>query len=129
MLLHLDDFPVLRGEVRVAFLQHEDDVLRRLDRCWKPDPGSGSNGDIAPVKRNDVLPFAYLAELARRLFTRVSRPLTVAGHHLDAALVPVRVHAAGRSARLLSYHAQASEGKVGLHCLPLVSGDPAHDSS
>jgi len=40
------------------------------------------------------------------------------------ALVPARVHAAGRGAWLLPYHAQANEGK-GLHYLPLVPGDPA----
>jgi len=114
---------ILFTAVRVAFLQHEEDVLWRLDRCWKPHPGSGSTGEIAPVKRNDVRPFVNLAELARRLFIHVSRPLTVAGHHLDAALIPARDHAAGRG--LLSYHAQANEGKVGLHCLLLVSGDPA----
>jgi len=42
MLLHLDDFLVLRGEVRVAFLQHVEDVLRRHDRRWEPNPSCPS---------------------------------------------------------------------------------------
>jgi len=45
---------------------------------------------------------------------QVSQPLDVAGHHLDAALVPARVHAAGRGAWLLPYHAQANDGSPAL---------------
>jgi len=121
MLLYPDDFPVLRGEVRVAFLQHEEDVLRRFDRCWKPDPGSGSTGDIAPVKRNDDRPFVYLAALARRLFIHVSRPLTVAGHHLDAALVPARVQAMGIYGLIIYFGALA--GGMKGHFVRNMEGD------
>jgi len=80
---------------------------------------------ITPVQCDNVRPFVDLTELARRLFVQVSRPLTIAGHHLDAALVPALVHAAGQCAWLLPHHAQANEVKVGLHCLPLVPGNPA----
>jgi len=96
------------------------DFPHQLIHSWPRERSSAIRNRLIGAYRGHHISLVRQCSPLRRPHRACSSPvctgqlLTAAGHHLDAALVPARVHAAGRCAWLLPHHAQANEGKVRL---------------